>query len=65
MTPGAAGAEDALVVPVRVGDTAEAAERKLIEATLAAVGGDKRAAAEMLGLSIKTIYNKVRSWGGA
>ncbi|MCL4806683.1 MAG: sigma-54 dependent transcriptional regulator [Thermoanaerobaculia bacterium] len=60
-----AGTGDALLVHVRVGDTARDAERKLIEATLAAVGGDKRAAAEMLGLSIKTVYNKVRSWGGA
>ena len=65
IAPGAAGTGDALLVPVRVGDTAEAAERKLIEATLAAVGGDKRAAAEMRGLSIKTVYNKVRSWGEA
>ena len=63
--PGAGGAGDALVVPVRVGDTARAAERKLIEATIAAVGGDKRAAAEMLGLSLKTVYNKLRSWGGS
>ena len=54
-----------LAVPVRVGDTAKAAEKKLIEATLAAVGGDKRAAAEILGLSLKTVYNKVRSWGAA
>ena len=63
--PGAGGAGDALLVPVRVGDTARVAERKLIEATIAAVGGDKRAAAEMLGLSLKTVYNKLRSWGGS
>jgi DNA-binding NtrC family response regulator len=63
--PGSGGAGDALLVPVRVGDTAREAERKLIEATIAAVGGDKRAAAEMLGLSLKTVYNKLRSWGGS
>jgi len=60
--PGGAAGEP-LAVPVRVGDTARDAERKLVEATLAAVGGDKRAAAEMLGLSLKTVYNKLRSWG--
>ncbi len=59
---GAAGGDGALAVPVRVGDTVRAAERKLIEATIAAVGGDKRAAAEVLGISLKTIYNKIRSW---
>ena len=63
LAPGAGGSGDALFVPVRVGDTAKAAERKLIEATIAAFGGDKRAAAEMLGLSLKTVYNKLRSWG--
>ena len=61
--PTTAGGEQGLVVPVRVGDTARDAEKKLVEATLAAVGGDKRAAAEMLGLSLKTIYNKLRAWG--
>ncbi|HMM36296.1 MAG TPA: sigma-54 dependent transcriptional regulator, partial [Thermoanaerobaculia bacterium] len=60
--PGASSGET-LAVPVKVGDTARDAERKLVEATLAAVGGDKRAAAEMLGLSLKTVYNKLRSWG--
>ena len=58
--PGGATGE-AFAVPVRVGDTARVAERKLLEATLAAVGGDKRAAAEMLGLSLKTVYNKLKS----
>jgi len=47
---GTAGTDPGLAVPVRVGDTVHVAERKLVEATLAAVGGDKRAAAEMLGL---------------
>lgn len=65
LAPGASGSGSALVVPVRVGDTAKAAERKLVEATVAALGGDKRAAAEMLGLSLKTVYNKLRSWGGS
>jgi len=64
LPPGGGGGGDALLVPVRVGDTAKAAERKLIEATVAALGGDKRAAAEMLGLSLKTVYNKLRAWGG-
>jgi len=51
-------------VPVRVGEKLEAVERKLVEATLRAVNGDKRTAAELLGLSLKTIYNKLKQWGG-
>ncbi|MBK9966160.1 MAG: sigma-54-dependent Fis family transcriptional regulator [Holophagales bacterium] len=65
LAPGSSGTGSALLVPVRVGDTAKAAERKLIEATVVALGGDKRAAAEMLGLSLKTVYTKLRSWGGS
>lgn len=56
------GAERGPLVPVRVGETAAAVEKRLVLATLDAVGGDKRAAAEMLGLSLKTIYNKLKAW---
>jgi DNA-binding NtrC family response regulator len=49
-------------VPVRVGETLQAIERKVLTATLLAVKGDKRVAAEILGVSLKTIYNKLREY---
>jgi DNA-binding NtrC family response regulator len=58
--PGAA--DDPLVVPVRVGDSLEDVERRLLERTLAAVGGNKRKAAEMLRVSLKTVYNKIKQY---
>jgi len=50
------------VVPVRVGETLHAVEKKLLSATLLAVKGDKRVAAELLGVSLKTIYNKLKEY---
>jgi DNA-binding NtrC family response regulator len=50
-------------VPVRVGERLDAVERKLLMATLKAVGGDRRAAAEMLGISLKTVYNRLKEYG--
>ncbi|HWP84998.1 MAG TPA: sigma-54 dependent transcriptional regulator [Terriglobia bacterium] len=38
-------------------------ERKLIERTLAANGGNRTATAEMLGVSLRTIRNKIREYG--
>jgi DNA-binding NtrC family response regulator len=38
-------------------------ERKLLEITLEATGGNRSRAAEMLGVSLRTIRNKVRSYG--
>jgi two-component system, NtrC family, response regulator AtoC len=49
-------------VPVRVGETLQAVEKKLLQATLLAVKGDKRVAAELLGVSLKTIYNKLKEY---
>jgi len=54
---------DPLAVPVRVGDSLEDVERRLLERTLAAVGGNKRKAAEMLRVSLKTVYNKIKQYG--
>ena len=54
---------DPLSVPVRVGDSLEDVERRLLERTLAAVGGNKRKAAEMLRVSLKTVYNKIKQYG--
>ena len=49
-------------VEVRVGETLQAVEKKLLTATLLAVKGDKRVAAELLGVSLKTVYNKLKEY---
>jgi DNA-binding NtrC family response regulator len=60
--PAASRPQDPLQVPVRVGDSLEEVERRLLERTLAAVGGNKRKAAEMLRVSLKTVYNKIKQY---
>ena len=61
--PADANAEAWPEVPVRVGERLDAVERKLLIATLKAVNGDRRAAAEMLGVSLKTVYNRLKEYG--
>src|ERR1035437_9120209 len=62
--PGAnAGEEAGPAVPVRVGEKLEAVERKLLIATLQAVKGDRKTAAELLGISLKTVYNRLKHYG--
>lgn len=41
----------------------EEAERRLILATLEHCGGNKEKSAEMLGASVKTLYNRLRDYG--
>ncbi len=48
---------------IGVGMTLEAAERRLVEATLAHTGGDKRRTAAMLGVSLRTLYRRLEGWG--
>lgn len=50
-------------VPVRVGERLDAVERKLLIATLEAVEGDRKTAADLLGISLKTIYNRLKKYG--
>jgi DNA-binding NtrC family response regulator len=57
------GAEDMPFVPVRVGSTIADAERDLIIATLAYCDGAKERTADMLGISLKTLYNRLRAYG--
>jgi len=47
---------------VRVGSTIAAVERSLILATLEEYGGNKEKAAETLGLSLKTLYNRLHQY---
>ncbi|HEX7763238.1 MAG TPA: helix-turn-helix domain-containing protein, partial [Cellvibrio sp.] len=48
---------------IRVGKTVEEVERELIESTLEHFDGDKKQAADMLGISLKTLYNRLNSYG--
>jgi DNA-binding NtrC family response regulator len=50
------------VLRVRVGSTVAEVERRLILATLDRCGGNKTEAAEILGLSVKTIYNRTKEY---
>ena len=49
---------------IKVGTSLEEAERALIMATLNAVAGSKARAAEVLGISLKTLYNRLHSYRG-
>jgi DNA-binding NtrC family response regulator len=58
-------AVDASVVPVRVGTTVDEAERLLILRTLETTGQNKTRAAEILGISLKTLHNKLKEYSQA
>lgn len=47
---------------IRVGKTVEEVERELIESTLKHFDGDKKQAADVLGISLKTLYNRLNSY---
>jgi len=50
-------------IGVEVGMSIAEAERALIVATLEALDGDKKQAAKQLGISLKTLYNRLNSYG--
>ena len=50
---------------IRVGSRAEDVEQQLILATLGACGGNKQKAAEILGVSLKTLYNRLAAYKDA
>jgi DNA-binding NtrC family response regulator len=54
---------DGNVVTVRVGATVDEAERLLILHTLEFTGQNKTRAAEILGVSLKTLHNKLKEYG--
>ncbi len=54
---------DGSVVTVPVGTTVGEAERLLILRTLEAAGQNKTRAAEILGVSLKTLHNKLKEYG--
>jgi len=54
--------DGAPVLHVRVGESVADAERRLILATLAFYDDNKQKAAEALGISIKTLYNRINEY---
>jgi len=60
VAPVAPTTEAEVVVPV--GTTVEDAERELILRTLKQTGGNKTRAAEILGISLKTLHNKLHKY---
>ena len=48
---------------IAVGDSLADVERRLILKTLAFARGNKKKTAELLKLSLKTIYNKIKEYG--
>jgi len=48
---------------VRPGVTLQEMERRLLEATLDATGGNRTKAAELMGVSLRTVRNKIREYG--
>jgi len=52
-------AQEPSIVEMRVGSPLAETERRMILATLASVDGNKTKAAEVLGISLKTLYNRL------
>src|SRR5712692_2311360 len=60
-----ASAEDGDTVHLGVGTTVEEAEKRLILKTLESTNNNKTRAAEILGISLKTLHNKLKEYGNA
>ena len=60
---GSADREDAETIAIRPGMTMEEIEREAIIAVLRQAGGNRRKAAEALGIGERTIYRKIRKYG--
>jgi two-component system, NtrC family, response regulator AtoC len=56
--------DDGTTITIRVGTPLEEVERRVTMATLAYCGHVKRKAAEILGVSLKTLYNRLEVYGG-
>jgi DNA-binding NtrC family response regulator len=57
-----AGEEATGGIWIEVGQSVREAERRLILATLERTDGDKKEAAELLGISLKTLYNRLHAY---
>ncbi len=59
----AGSADSSLSISVQVGTTLSEVDRQLIFATLKMCGGLKKRAAHLLGISLKTLYNRLEEYG--
>ena len=50
------------IVPMLIGSTVEAVERELVVQTLVRCDGNRTRAARVLGLSVRTLRNKIRQY---
>jgi DNA-binding NtrC family response regulator len=50
-------------VPLEVGMSLAEANRRIILATLESCAWNKRQAARLLGITVKTLYNRLREYG--
>ncbi len=62
---GAVAFGESFTVRIPVGMSLDAAEKALITATLQAVAGSKSKAAHVLGISLKTLYNRLHAYDDA
>jgi DNA-binding NtrC family response regulator len=63
--PGSVVEEDSATLTVRVGTPLDDIERRVTMATLAQCGNVKRRAAEILGISVKTLYNRLEAYAAS
>jgi DNA-binding NtrC family response regulator len=56
---------DPNAVRLRIGPTLSEAEKVLIQRTLVHTKNNKTRAAEILGISLKTLHNKLKEYGAA
>jgi len=61
--PGGTPAGDTEAVRFQIGTTVEEAEKGLILRTLEHTRNNKTRAAEILGISLKTLHNKLKEYG--
>ncbi|MDP5052727.1 MAG: sigma-54 dependent transcriptional regulator [Congregibacter sp.] len=52
-------------IPIAIGESLAECERKIIVANLEHNGGDKKVTASVLGISLKTLYNRLRDYEAA
>ena len=53
------------IVPLLIGSTVDEIERELVLQTLARCDGNRTRAARVLGLSVRTLRNKIRQYSAA
>ena len=64
VTASAPKVDDGTVITIHVGTPLAEVERRVTMATLAYCGQVKRKAAQILGVSLKTLYNRLETYNG-